>query len=254
MNSFSIGIIGFGNVGQALYYSLNKDKITNLLIFDKYKKYDSMERVASTDILFVTVPTPFDDDQNQPDFSAVYEVLEYLIETKYAGIVVLKSTIYPNLKLLKYSTKLTLVTNPEFLNQNTRYKDAIFQDVIILGGEIDKIEEIEKFYKICLKRAGVKFIHCTLEEAMYFKYIRNAYSAFKITFWNMVEETIGNSRLYNNWLEHIPLSDKIIVGLDGKKGFGGACLTKDLKTWKHYSDDSLLESIIKYNKKVRERK
>jgi len=251
MKSYCVGIVGFGNVGEALYYSLDKSKITNILIYDKYKDFGLKERILSTDILFITVPTPFNDEINEPDFNNVYEIFDYLIENNYGGIVVLKSTVYPNLKLSDYYEKLWLVSNPEFLNQNTRYEDALNQEIIILGGNSYFSEDIEEFYRDCLKNPNVEFIHCTFEEAMYFKYIRNAYSAYKVTFWNMVEQTIGNSRLYNKWLEKIPLSDKIIVGLDGEKGFGGKCLPKDLKTWKYYSDDSLLTSILKYNQAVK---
>jgi UDP-glucose 6-dehydrogenase len=47
-----------------------------------------------------------------------------------------------------------------------------------------------------------------------------------------------------------------VPGPDGSRGFGGACFPKDTKAFTHYSDRlntnmSILESAIKYNKKIR---
>ena len=245
-NNKNYGIIGFGNVGQALYFSLKDDGV----IHDKYKKpyQDNFEEILKTNIVFICVPTPEKDP-----LSEMRRVLDDLDLHNYEGIVVIKSTVPPK-SLEKYfkDTNLKLVANPEFLNQNTRFKDALNQKIIVLGGDAVLIEKVIAFYNRNLKVTDVEYYPMSFEEAMYFKYVRNLYSAWKVTFWNIIEDTIGNSRFYNDMLEKLPLSDKIIVGLDGKRGYGGACLPKDAKNFNtKVRFHPLISDMIKYNEEIR---
>ena len=58
-----IGIIGLGFVGNAIYKSLLNKKIDNIKKYDKFKDggIGSLEECLDTEILFLCLPTPFND-------------------------------------------------------------------------------------------------------------------------------------------------------------------------------------------------
>ena len=91
-----ISIIGLGFVGSAIYKSF-KQKNVNVIGYDKYKDdgIGSLSECIRTDIIFLCLPTEFSYETGEYDKSAIIEVLDYIAENKYNGLVVLKSTIEP---------------------------------------------------------------------------------------------------------------------------------------------------------------
>src|SRR3989344_6964400 len=98
----SIGIIGGGVVGQAVksFY----DGTTSVKVYDKFKTMNTWEETVAQDVIYICVPTPYD---NGFDLSVVDEVLQKL-SLEQGKIVVIKSTVivgttdalqlkYPNL-------------------------------------------------------------------------------------------------------------------------------------------------------------
>jgi len=245
------GIIGFGVVGQA-QYSIIKDK-GNAVIYDldtkKCKEPTStLKEILSTDIIFICTPTPT--IKGEHNYSSITKNLTYLSDNLYKGIVVIKSTVLLDSHITKYESILNIVYNPEFLNQNTAFEDSRKQNVILLGGNYDLTLQVQEYYKhyTSLDPYYLKFEHVTAEEAMQFKYIRNIYGAYKVLFWEFVQDTTGNARKMADLFDKINYQTEMSqVGMDGFRGFGGACFPKDVTAWNTEFKHQLTEFMLKYN-------
>lgn len=107
-----IAVCGLGIVGNSLYSSF---KLKNIKVYgyDKYKNYDSFKDCLSTDIIFLCLPTLFDEEKKEYNKDSIYEICEQLVKNNYIGIVVIKSTIEPsttNFLAKKYNLKF--IHNP----------------------------------------------------------------------------------------------------------------------------------------------
>lgn len=102
--------------------------------YDKYKLIDNFESILYTDILFLCLPTLFNDVTNEYDKDAIYETCDKLLENNYNGIVVLKSTVEPGTTdNLANKYNLKFVFNPEFLTNSTAFEDFHNQTHIIIN-------------------------------------------------------------------------------------------------------------------------
>jgi len=240
------GIIGYGFVGQAVHAVLDCD----VAIYDKFKGnyFFNDSEVMDTDIVFVCVPTP--DGKHYQE--SIVETLDLLVDGEYEGLVVVKSTIMHHvLEMNGYHERLNLCFNPEFLNQNTSIEDSLYQETIILGGDIAVTKRVKDFYEnhSCIDAV---YEFCTIKEACDFKYTRNLYGAFQVLFWEMIQDTTGNARKMSNLYKKIPyktLNEK--VGMDGFRGFGGACFPKDVSVWNKEHDHMLTKTMLEYNNKLK---
>jgi len=233
-----IGIIGFGYVGQAVYNSIyNKEEV---VIYDTNKNIGTMEDILKTDFVFVCVNTPENKD-GSCNIDNVYDVLESLMF--YKGIIILKSTIlYEYIPIMK-----NLCYNPEFLNERTYLEDFKNQEYIILGGDINIADKVKKLYDGNFKGSH-EYIFCTIKEAADFKYIRNVYNAYKVLFWEYVEDITGNSRKMGMMLDKLPISENTQVSMDGYRGYGGSCLPKDINAIHYKRHHKLTKFMKKFNK------
>lgn len=247
-----IAIIGFGIVGQAVYHVFkNKDKV---VVYDKYiSQFNSVEKISGSDFIFICLPTP-NNNENVQDASNLHEVFIEIEKLKrneknWNPTIVIKSTVLFS-QIEKFINSFPVVLNPEFLSQNSSFKDSENQDVIILGGRIDQVEPVIDLYKneTNLEASFEIMLH---EEAIQFKYIRNIYGAYKVLFWNWVQEQTGNARKYAYLYSKVPQGEMSQVASDGKLGFGGGCFKKDVDAYHSEFEHELTEFIKKYNNKLR---
>jgi UDP-glucose 6-dehydrogenase len=242
-----VGIWGYGFVGQAQHSIINA--LADVTIYDLYKSQycDSISAMRDMDMIFVCVPTPNKEYRQDPSF--VQGVLNYLANDKYRGIVVIKSTILHE-HIEEYTQSLNICYNPEFLNQNTSFEDALNQECIILGGDYDVTGTVQEFYRNCTHvQASYEFM--TIKEASDFKYTRNLYGAYKVLFWEFIQDTTGNARKMADLYKKMEYQSEMSqVGMDGFRGFGGACFPKDTKAWDAKHKHQLTEFMLKYNQKL----
>jgi UDP-glucose 6-dehydrogenase len=246
---YKIGIAGFGFVGQALYGSIRQG--VKLVVYDKYKLTDYVfNDLLECDIIFACLPTLSKSDGQ--DAGPYQDFFKDLINAKYKGIIVIKSTIlYSNVQ--PYEDQLKIVHNPEFLNQNTSVSDFKNQEIIILGGRIDYTKIVQSIYQSYFSlNVDINYEFCSLEEAINFKYVHNVYHAYKVLFWNMIHEELGNSRKYSDLYHKVVKRNELSrVCADGKKGYGGDCFLKDVKAFDCDSPNTLTDYMIKYNTELR---
>lgn len=240
-------IIGFGYVGQAMYHIL-KDK-KSVAVYDKYiDDFNNPEVIKGSDLIFVCLPTPNLPSGHQ-DVSVFEEFFSLIKKESKRPLIVIKSTIlYEN--VLPYLEEFDIVMNPEFLSKNSSFNDAASQKVVVLGGRIDLTSRVEDYYKeYTIVQASYE--HMSIEEAIEFKYIRNIYGAYKVLFWNWVQEQTSNARKYASLYEKIPQGEMSQVYADGKPGYGGACFIKDVKARHTSRPHELTEFMQAYNARIR---
>ena len=242
----SIGIIGLGYVGSAVYSAVrNKDEVFfNDPAKEGSSSIDFLKK--NCEAVFICVPTPPSDD-GTVDSSIVLDVLQELIGFK--GLVIIKSTLLnshiPDLHNIVY--------NPEFLNEVSSIKDFKNQKYIVLGGEIYNTTRAEEIYKryFDLSLEDLKFEHCSIEEASNLKYFNNIYGAYKVLFWEFVHDiTKGKSRKISEMMKNLPDSKMDIVGLDGFRGYGGACFPKDVEAFDSEHNHVLTNFMKEFNKRL----
>ena len=76
--------------------NLNFD-ICSIFIYDKFKDggIGSFDSILNSDIIFMALPTMYDENKRTYDTSAIEEVSALLIQHNYNGAVVIKSTVIP---------------------------------------------------------------------------------------------------------------------------------------------------------------
>jgi UDPglucose 6-dehydrogenase len=252
----NIGIIGLGVVGSALMKSFEKRNI-NLIIYDKYKNIGNIELTLNSDILFLALPTPFDDTLNDYNIDPILHTLNYLNSQTYKGIILIKSTVIPSTikKLSNEYQNLKLIHNPEFLSMKTATEDVDNQKNIILGLtpqiQIEDKNILSNFFSMYYPNAKIMF--CSSDEAESVKIFSNSFYAVKVQFFteiftlcqnqNINYENVVQMMIENEWIN--PMHTKV-PGPDGQISYGGACLPKDIKALNSKLEkENLPNAIIK---------
>ncbi|MBC2708223.1 MAG: UDP-glucose/GDP-mannose dehydrogenase family protein [ANME-2 cluster archaeon] len=227
---------------------------------------DYDDAVANTDISFICVGTPSDDNGNIDlgIVKAASQSLGIAIGKKDGyHVVVVKSTVVPETteKVVvpiierasgrKPGVDFGAGMNPEFLREGKAVHDFMHPDKIVIGAIDQRSDDtISGLY------AGLKcqITHTDPSTAEMIKYVNNSFLATKISFSNeignickkmgidtyKVMETVGkDSRISPNFL-------------NSGAGFGGSCFPKDVKALIGKAKElgyepGLLESVINVN-------
>lgn len=198
---------------------------------------DLVSAVEQSDILFLALPTPEDED-GSADLRHVLEVSEKLAQIiTNKKIIVTKSTVpvgtAAKIKeiLARYGCPAVVVSNPEFLREGFAVEDFMKPERIVIGTTDAEAREImAQLYKPFV-RQGNPIYFMAEESAELTKYASNAFLAMKISFMNemarLAEKTGAN-------IDDIRLA----MGADSRigrrflfagLGFGGSCFPKDVK-------------------------
>ena len=254
-----IGIIGFGVVGKAVANTLSKG--FELVLYDKFKDLDEFEDLLNCDFVFITVPTPFDCRKNKTEDSAVVESLKKLDNLNFSNTVIIKSTLQPGFcdtYILKFNLKIAF--NPEFLRESTTpNKDFKEQETVVIGtSSLEEFQSIKTMYKSVLS-SKAQYCHTSPMEAEMIKCAQNTMLASRVTLANMIYDACKAGDVNYNKVREIAFDNFEILGPhmvqvpgpDGKRGFGGKCLPKDIRAFSTVINSDLLESIINYNDTLR---
>ena len=140
-DQIKIGIIGHGFVGKATDWGFNKN-VEKFIVDPIYGTNISDLVEFKPSIVFVCVPTPMANDGSQ-DASIFLEVIKAISDQKLDSIIVVKSTVLPDILIQAKSLINNLVYNPEFLREKHAFEDFENSEMIIFGGEeIDTKKEI----------------------------------------------------------------------------------------------------------------
>jgi UDPglucose 6-dehydrogenase len=242
MDNISVSVIGLGFVGSAMVNSFRLkgylDDI-NLFIYDKFRDggIGRFNGTLNADIIFLALPTMYDENRGVYDITAIEEISAMLVEHEYKGVVVIKSTILPETTdILCDKYGLNFVHNPEFLTARTANEDFHNQTHIVLGQSKscpDKMyNKVVQFYSTLYPSAQISRCRSTESESM--KLLVNCFYAVKVQvnteFYLLCQkmgisyDTVMSMMLKNGWIN--PMHTKV-PGPDGKISYGGLCLPKD---------------------------
>jgi UDPglucose 6-dehydrogenase len=229
MRKFTIGVVGNGVVGSATARTY-LEHVAQVYIYDtdSLKCVHSLETVLASDIIFIclpegAVPGFFPEKPSEVDAKRCY---------------VIKSTVpIGTTKALQKRHGLdNLIHSPEFLTARCSFTDAQIPSRNIIGipSEISYgASELHELYHQRFPQVPIFSMSSNESEAV--KLIQNSFFAVKVAFWNEMKglsDKLGMD--WNNILDGILSDGRIetshtqVPGPDGKKGFGGFCLPKDL--------------------------
>jgi len=244
-----IGIVGRGFVGSAVEFgfSPNTGCDAQVKVFDKNPSrsiHTLEETVNESDFIFVSVPTPSNEDGSM-HLGILESALEEIqsVNKRKGNIILIRSTIIPGTttKLAKKFTKLNLVFNPEFLTERSARFDFINQSRIILGGRKRNTARVAELFRW---RFGdsTTIIESNFETAEMIKYMNNCFFATKVSFLNEMKLIADKSNVdWDMAVEGFIKDGRIghshinVPGPDGRMGFGGSCFPKDVQAMIHFA-------------------
>lgn len=263
-----IGIIGLGFVGNAMQQSFLKKNI-HTIVYDKFKNggIGTFENILNTDILFLALPTPYNNKKKEYEYGSIEETLQKLSNNNFKGTIVIKSTVTPETTFtLEKTYNIGLIHNPEFLTAKTAEQDFHNQTHIVLGkGNLatdTQLHHLQDFYKTYYPHAHISLSTALESESM--KIFCNSFYAVKVQFFteifqlcknnNSNFDTIKNMMLKNNWINSMHTT---IPGPDGNISYGGFCFPKDTNALNQYmkklnSENKILNSCITERDEMRE--
>ena len=204
---------------------------------------DAAEGIAASDIIFIAVGTPPDED-GSADLTYVLEVARTIgRHIDRPSIVVNKSTvpvgtadkvraaITDELATRGVDIAFDVVSNPEFLKEGDAVNDCMRPDRIVIGAsDPASIEQLRRLYGPFVRNHD-RFVCMDVRSAELTKYAANAMLATKISFMNEianVAERVGAD------VEMVRLG----IGSDPRigwhfiypgAGYGGSCFPKDVQ-------------------------
>ena len=249
----------FAEMGNKVYcVDIDEEKINNLkkgiipiyephlatMVIDNQTKdnlfftTDLKEALDNTNIIFIAVGTPQDDD-GSVNLSFVYSVANQIAEViSKDSLIVTKSTVpvgtsFKIKKIIEENkiNNIDIASNPEFLKEGVAIEDCMRPDRVIIGTENEKAANILKELYEPFVSNHDRFIFMDIKSAELTKYVANAMLATKISFMN---EIANICELTGANVQSVRLgigSDKrigyrfIYAGC----GYGGSCFPKDVK-------------------------
>jgi len=226
-----------------LVYHARPTKETPLLIYDEDPELCSHDYITlrdlsdNCDFIFVCVPTPMAADGSCSTYGVKKVVFELLDNGYSSERIIVRSTVS-----VGTCKDLGVMFMPEFSTENKWKEDFLNQSDWILGTD-DKNDLIRDELHSILKKAfenkillkHPKIYFTTTEEAELIKYVRNCFFATKVSFFNEINSFCEFHKIdYDRVRDMAVLDDRIadshtmVPGPDGKKGFGGSSLPKDM--------------------------
>lgn len=259
--NYSIGIVGYGIVGQAVAYGFSNYDIH---VYDKFKPSDTLATVVkNSEFIFVCLPTPIKSDESGIDLSIIEENIKYI--TKYTNgtdkIVVIKSTVIPGTtaKLSAKYPRSIFCFNPEFLREASFLQDFVNTERIVIGGDNDSIfRRLSSLYQSIMPSVPIYNTDSTSAEMV--KYMANCYLATKVIFANEMYDICQAIGVKYEEVKKMTVADKRItdthLDVTTNRGFGGKCFPKDLLALRAFAksinvDTSILDTVWRKNLSLR---
>ena len=232
----NVGIIGCGFVGSALKAWLEEfNRDCRLFVSDPPKGMD--DDLSDIDVAFLQIHVPTEDDGTQ-DLTLMKELIRPLPDVP----VFVRTTILPgSSELLSRETGHRVCYMPEFLSERT-YLDDFRREPMVFTGSVELLSRIFK---------GKTFTVMTPLEAEIAKYCHNVFGAYKVTFFNAVRDYCRHmgadwARVHAGMLlsGYINETHTLVPGPDGKCGYGGKCLPKDVNAFAKLTEGMPLGTLL----------
>ena len=243
-------IVGVGNIGSRLYreYSLlSPDR------YDPLKGFDE-KRGIRYDFAFIATDTPMLAD-GSCDLSQVRTALD---ETD-AEVYVIRSTVPPGTtEKLRTETGKRIVFSPEFYGTTQHCDEKTFDfSFTILGGEKgDCNAVIQLLQEVYDARHRFRITDCTTAELT--KYMENCLLAARVSFCVQFWEIANAYGVSYPEMRELLLNDERFSRAhtfvyDAHPYWESHCFDKDLRAITEVSDAPLIEGVLRYNDRCKEK-
>ena len=240
----TIGICGNGFVGSAVVAGFTNGR-TNVVISDPCLGTNTQTVIAANpSVVFVTVPTPMGAD-GVVDASIVDQVLTELSVLPHA-LLILKSTVTPDIADALSRKYPNFVYNPEFLTERNALSDFLAPQFHVFGGSVANCRRAIQVYDTLSNCAPCPNKIVTAKEASFIKYGVNSFLAAKVLFWNQFSDLCEkHGATYGAVIDVIGMDPRIgrshsaVPGHDGRKGSAGPCFAKDVPALVQFSNQDL---------------
>ncbi len=253
-----ISVVGYGYVGKAVVANLkNNYNNDNVKIFDADdEKYIRLQDMSFSDkrnininaeLIILCLPTP-PDENGKVNSRYITDALDFLNTINYSNQILIKSTILYKY-IQPYINELNIVYSPEFLNQRDAIQDMYKEKTIVLGGDAKNCAKVREILTAKLINGSTKeYVITDMEDAINLKYARNIKNALNVLYWNMIEDVFESDvENISKLMEYFPTQELSNITQDGSRGYGGACLPKDVNAVKYETGHTLLKAMTKYN-------
>ena len=254
----NIGIIGLGVVGSACKKGFELQGHTVLVHVTKLNT--SIDTILPTEIVYICVPTP-SLENGECDISRLNDIILRLDNSKYTGVIAIKSTMIPgSIKNLATTTNIDICFVPEFLREWCAEDDFIVNHKLLaIGCNTDKaFDTVIKSHGTLPKQT----IRLSPIEAEILKYYNNVFNSLRITFANNMFELCevldaDYTKIKNSYLMRETATNDYMDCNGNLRGFGGMCLPKDTRALAKLFNDlnlnyDLIKAIDNDNKKFKQ--
>ena len=173
MENRTVGIVGNGFVGNAVYQNLRDKVLCKVFDVDKNRALNPLEEVIHQDFIFVCLPTPM-----RMNGSCDLSILDNFFEEvpdHLTGTFVIKSTV-PVGTTKKYTERHNVIHNPEFLTARNAVEDYGKAERNVVGGDKELCVDFTRFFKECFPK--IPNIIVTSDESEAIKYFSNVFLAY----------------------------------------------------------------------------
>ena len=269
MSPATVGIVGNGFVGNALYQNLRDKVQCKVYDVDRNRSFNTLEEVVEQEFIFVCLPTPMrkDGSCNLSILEKFFQDIEDMdLDILKERTFIIKSTVpIGTTKRLAEKHSLTwIVHNPEFLTARNAVHDFKVAQRTIIGGDSLLTSRVAQLYWGYLHYGeDHKIIQCSSDESEAIKYFSNTFLAYKVAYFNKVYDVCEKLGMNYKYVRdgitmdrRIGTSHTKVPGIDRDRGFGGTCFPKDLSSLilqmeKHEVNADLLREVLKYNEEIR---
>ena len=222
--------------------------------YDRSSSNITLKEGAKKLFCFIALPTPTDEKGVQKDLDDIRGFVQQLKELGGRNIFVIRSTVIPGTcKGLAEQFEAMVVSNPEFLSEDTWRQDAVKPRIVVVGADnVPERNAVLGLYKRV--NTKIKIITDTVT-AETLKYVFNSFFMTKVVFANQVYDICQTSgadyKTIREALHQHPWGSKHHLKAihKGGRGAGGKCLPKDVQAFAKYANSDLLKEVVKLNKK-----
>ena len=259
-----IAIMGVGMVGGALLRYFVQQKQIQPILYDPFKNLTDTNALNQAEVIFLCVPTPYDEAMGGFDLSYLDKAFDVLTGGK---IVVIKSTVLPGTtnEYQKKYPQHKILFNPEFLTEATADYDTLYPTRQLVGYTEKSQDEAEKIMELLPSAPYKKILPAKEVETV--KYFGNTLYALKVAFANQIYDLCQKLGIdYETVKEcakaepmvgktHLEIFHTVGQRVKSYRGYGGKCLPKDTRALIQLGkragiDLGVLEAAEKYNNEL----
>lgn len=258
--SLKLGIIGNGVVGRATARAFMEHCEVRCWDSLPERRTHLLNQTLSSDLVMICLPTPQREGSLECDTSALVRFFEGLPEEYRQANYVIRSTVPIGFtrKTHEHCNIPNLVHSPEFLTARCAMTDAQMPARNIVGIPDYPQSNVCASVLLDLYRRrfpGVNEFVLSSDESEAVKLFTNGFGAVVIAFWNEIRCLADKLGL--DWERtqaavladgRIPHAWSKVPGPDGRYGFGGACLPKDLANLVHQIEESGSLTVLDFDK------